>query len=200
MAISIATAPAQNLAVLNATVRNWVEHPASAPATEHAGISFVSDEGINVHLPHPVYNLGLADIVAGKGLAAATLVSWRYLLTDGETTAMAEVAQASPDAAPAFAALNRGPFVASLVESVNSAQSNTTLQSGNYEIATLNIPALYVVALWLKSATPGGGTVLPLAPAPAFLTAGQHYTEAAFTDALLAPARASQGAAGAALV
>src|SRR5262245_46525561 len=34
--------------------------------------------------PHPVYALHLDDLAAGKGLAAAELVSWRYLIVEGD--------------------------------------------------------------------------------------------------------------------
>ncbi|HEY4359073.1 MAG TPA: hypothetical protein VGN16_25225 [Acidobacteriaceae bacterium] len=207
MAINIANAPEQSMQVLTSTVQNWMAHPITAPQAANAGISFVADSGIDVHLPHPAYNLGAADIVSGKGLAAAVLVSWRYLLSDGETTAMAEIAQqpaghaaSATPAAPVFSMLNRGPFVSSLVDAVNSAQSNTHLTTGNYEVASLNIPALYIVALWLKSPNPGGGAVVPLAPAPSYLNAGQTYTEAAFLAAITPAAQAAVEGGGAAKV
>lgn len=216
MAINIATAPEQSMQVLTSTVQNWLTHPITAPQSANAGISFASDAGIDVHLPHPAYNLGLTDIVSGKGLAAAALVAWRYLLSDGETTAMAEITQHAPaaaapaggagspapatQAAPAFTMLNRGPFVSSMVDAVNAAQSNVKLTAGNYEIASLNVPALYISALWLKSANPGGGNVIPLAPAPSYLTAGQSYTEAAFLAAITPAAQAGLESGGAARV
>lgn len=34
----------------------------------------------SVMRPYPVYELGLDDLVAGKGLEAACLITWRYLL------------------------------------------------------------------------------------------------------------------------
>jgi hypothetical protein len=205
MPITNATAPEASLQVLRSTVQNWVTHPTSAPQAENAGLSFVADGGVDIHLPHPVYNLGLSDLVSGKGLSAAVLVSWRYLLSDGESTAMAEVTQSSGTQSSvgqthSFSMLNRGPFVASLVQTVDAAEKNATLQAGNYEVAVLHVPALYAMALWLRSQTPGGGTLIPLTPAPASLTAGQSYTEQAFVQALLPSAEQSLKAGGAALV
>ena len=43
--------------------------------------------------PHQIFSLGLADLVAGKGLGAAKSTGWRYLVQSGENAlASAETA------------------------------------------------------------------------------------------------------------
>jgi hypothetical protein len=194
MAITVPTAPAQSLQVLNATIQNWMTHPTSAPQAENTGITFAGADGINIHLPHPVYNLSLTDLALAKGVAHATLVAWRYVLSDGDSAVIAEIAQiAGPSGTqtPTFTMINRGPFVASLVQAVEAAGKNATLQAGNFDIAVLHIPALYVMALWLQGRVPGTGTLIPLAPVPTPLNAGQTYTEQGFIQALVPAAQRS---------
>jgi hypothetical protein len=199
MPVNLATPPAESTQVLQATLQSWVNQPSLAPLASHIGISFATDSGVQVQLPHPVYNLSLADLAAGKPLTAATLVSWRYLLNDSESTAMAEVAPSTAGHASALTMINRGPFVASLVQAVDAAGANAAFKAAPYEVAVLSIPALYVMALWLRSATPGGGTLIPLDPAPTQLTAGQSYTEPAFLAALAPLAQQKSNGGGSAL-
>jgi hypothetical protein len=199
MAINLAIAPVESTHALQTTLQSWIDQPSTAPQAVHAGIDFAGEAGVQVQLPHPVYNLSLADIVAGKNLSAATLVSWRYLLTDATSSAMAEVASTGANQPDGITMINTGPFVASLVSAVDAAEKNPAFNAGAYEIAVLSIPALYVMALWLRSSTPGGGTVIPLAPAPSQLTAGQSYTEAALLAALLPLAKQKTASGGGAL-
>jgi hypothetical protein len=200
MPITVATAPPQSTRILNSTIQNWMNHPSTSPRQENAGINFAAENGIDVHLPHPVYNLSLTDLALGKGLAAATLVSWRYVLSDGDSAVLAEVSQPwggslatgeNAGAAPALSMINRGPFVSALVQTVDAAGKNPALQSGSYEIAVLHIPALYVMALWLRAKLSGGGSLIPLAPTDAALVAGQTYTESSFLQALTPVAQRS---------
>jgi hypothetical protein len=200
MPIIVATAPPQSIQILNSTIQNWMNHPTTSPRQENSGINFAAENGIDIHLPHPVYNLSLTDLALGKGLAASKLVAWRYVLSDGDSAVLAEVSQprhagqtGEPNAAaaPALSMINRGPFVSSLVQTVDAAGKNPALQSGSYEIAVLSIPALYVMALWLRSKVAGGGSLIPLAPTDPALVAGQTYTEAVFLQALTPVAQRS---------
>lgn len=199
MPIKIANAPEQSLTALHTSIDRWIQQPANAPQTVSAGINFAGDEGVEVRLPHPVYDVALKDLADGKGLAAAHVVSWRYLLTDGQSTVSAEVSAPQNNAAHQLALLNRGPFVNSFVSSVDSAEKDAGLAAGDYEVALINIPGLYVMALWLRASQPGKGVVIPLAPAPPELTAGRHYMEADFASALAPSANQVLTHGGAAL-
>jgi hypothetical protein len=53
----------------------------------------------------------------------------------------------------------------------------------------VRIPALYVMALWLKDLDGDDDVVVPMAPAPSFLEANRPYTEREFLKALAGPAR-----------
>jgi hypothetical protein len=200
MSIKTATAPPESLQALTTTLQSWVTHPAGAPRAAAAGVSFEAEKGVQIKLPHPVYNVSLKDLADGKGLSTATLVSWRYLLSDGESTSVAEVSAPRSKKEPhAFAMLNRGPFVGSLVETVDAATTNKAFASTKFEMAVLHVPALYALALWLRADKAAKNIVIPLAPAPAPLTAGKSYSEDEFVAALLPAAKAAVADGGAAL-
>jgi len=200
MSIKTATAPPESLAALTSTLQAWVSHPAGAPRAASTGVSFAAEKGVDIRLPHPVYDVSLNDLAKGKGLSKALLVSWRYLISDGDSTSVAEVSAPRSKKQPhAFAMLNRGPFVSSLVETVEAATKNTTLTKGKYELAVVHVPALYVLALWLRSDKPGKSIVIPLAPAPSPLTAGKSYSEEEFAGALVPAAKAAVAEGGSAL-
>lgn len=200
MPIKTATAPPESLAALTSTLQGWVSHPAGAPRAASTGISFAAEKGVDIKLPHPVYDVALNDLAKGKGLTKAALVSWRYLISDGESTSVAEVSAPRGKKQPhAFAMLNRGPFVSSLVETVEAATKNKAFARSKYELAVLHIPALYALALWLRSDKKGKSIVIPLAPAPAPLTAGKSYTEDEFVAALEPAAESAVAEGGSAL-
>src|SRR5271157_1264528 len=67
--------------------------------------------------PHQIFSLGLADLVAGRGLEAAKPTGWRYLVQSGENAlASAETAVTPAGPEHVFSALNSGRLVASTVE------------------------------------------------------------------------------------
>jgi hypothetical protein len=141
--------------------------------------------------PHPVHTLGLDDLAAGRGLADAPLVAWRYMVSDGgKPPAAAEVTVDRDGHPTAFDHINRGPFVSATVRARKAAAKLPSVRDGDVEVRMLRIPALYVMALWLKHLDGGPDTVIPLDPAPDFLEAKRAYTEAEFLQALAAPARA----------
>jgi hypothetical protein len=140
--------------------------------------------------PHAAYNLGLEDVAAGHLTAAAEQTAWRYLVRSGdEPVAAAEVQVGAGGAGAEFSSLNHGPHVASTVQTADEAASLPQVEKGNYEPRLLRIPALYVMAMWLKDLDGSNDLIIPLAPAPPFLSAGQKYSESAFAEAVAGPAQ-----------
>ena len=85
--------------------------------------------------------------------------------------------------------MNEGPFVQSTERVLGVVEDFPEVVSGSYEPRMLKIPALYVVALWLKDLRADDDLFVPLDPAPAFLETGRAYREGEFLDALEGPAR-----------
>ena len=144
---------------------------------------------LSLAVPHPMYNLGLSDIAGRNPLGKAKLTAGRYLVLEGEqAVATAEAVQPSARAKPVFSHTNEGPFVASTAAAIEAAEQLPEVKAGSYELAVLRVPALYVMALWLKGGTrkAPADILIPLSPAPPGLTAGERMTAEAFCKALAA--------------
>jgi hypothetical protein len=104
----------------------------------------------SVTRPFPVYELGLDDLASGKGLEAAFLVAWRYLLAANDQ--IHQAAEIFPDpqsGGSRFGFLTTG-YVQGVEEAFRLAEQLPAVGKNPYEIRVLRAPALYVVALWLK--------------------------------------------------
>jgi hypothetical protein len=99
--------------------------------------------------PHPVYELGLDDLAAGKGLDAARLVAWRYLLVKGNQVHQAAEVFAAPQGGSRFGSLTTG-FAAGAEQGFAVAEKLPEVQNHSYEIRALRAPALSLMAVWLK--------------------------------------------------
>lgn len=126
--------------------------------------------------PHPIYQLGRDDLAAGRGLDAAVLTGWRYLVYSDDRCVAAGHAASQGDAHSAV--LNRGPFVESTRAAIELAESLPQVKGAVYEPALLSVPALYVLALWLRSPSAAAPAILiPLSPRPAQLTQRTYAPE-----------------------
>lgn len=144
---------------------------------------------LSLAAPHPMYNLGLSDIKGRNALGKAKLTAWRYMVLEGgKAIATAEAVRMTPRSKPVFSHTNEGPFVTSTAAGIEAAERLPEVKAGQYELAVLRVPALFVMALWLKdvSAKKSGDILVVLEPAPPGLTAGKRMTAEEFTEALAA--------------
>lgn len=135
---------------------------------------------IGVH--HQVYDLPVDSILADQGLEATRLSSSRYLIAkDGKALAAAEVTADGAGKKTTFNLVNVGPFVEGFEKAVRAAEALDDV--GDYSCQVLRIAPLYVMALWLKPLAGGDAILLPMQPAPAFLS-GHKYSQEDFLNAL----------------
>jgi hypothetical protein len=169
------------------TVRSHLSALASRAAFSERALSRANPAAVALAAPHDVYFLGLGDVAEGKSLDAAKLVGRRFLVMEGDTPiASAELAE--HDEGVAFQA-NEGPYVESTAAAIAQAEQDPDLAAGEYELRVLRIPALYLVAVWLKNEQGGSDVVIPLEPAPAPLEPWRKLTPAEFLSMLVEPAR-----------
>jgi hypothetical protein len=149
-----------------------------------------SPETIARAQPHPVYTLGLQDIASGRGLPAATLTSWRFLLQEsGNTVAAIELAVDKQSGAMSFAGVNTGPFVDSTAAALGPDLAQLTPDPGDWAVRLLRIPALYLWAVWLADTAANKNLLSPLEPAPDGIQAGRAYSWDELNQILLPLAR-----------
>lgn len=153
--------------------------------------------------PLQVFVLGADDLAAGKGLAAARAVAWRYLIRDAHGP-IATVDAATADAnAHRFSHINEGPFVGATADAMASVPKLAEARDGEFDARLLEIPALHSTTLWLHTGAKNGDLLVPLAPAPPALHAGRPYPAAAFlaivdkSAAAIGPDQGLEGKSGA---
>jgi hypothetical protein len=140
--------------------------------------------------PHPVYTLGLRALVEDAGLAAAELTGWRYLVQQGDSTiASAEIhlGAAGPDASRLE--VNEGPFVRATESAIAKAEELPELERVTYELRLLKIPAVYVIALWLKAEDEGEDVLIPIGETPPEVESDRPYSLKDLQAALAEEAR-----------
>ena len=132
----------------------------------------------------PFFVLNLSDIVP-RGIAAARQVGWRHLLPAGDfgSPMLAETAIRG-SGQHTFAALTESPFASDLEARLAALRQDPTISAGSYEAALLQVPAMYVMAIWLRDTADHNDLFVPVAPAPPPLTAGRQYNASQFLDAL----------------
>lgn len=100
--------------------------------------------------PLRVFSLGLGDITDQNFLAKATPVGWRYLVVRGEPVALADLKHTSPAGDQlAFSRLTHGVLAQRLAQAAQLADDTYRQSPETFEVRILEIPALYVGALWL---------------------------------------------------
>jgi hypothetical protein len=151
----------------------------------------IGEGGRRLASPHAVHNLGLSDLAKPGRLADAPMTAWRYLVEEaGATIASAEVGVDAKGAVRGLDHVNEGPFVKATAAAQKAAAKLPQVRDGNVEARVIRIPALYVMALWLKDLDGDDDVVIPMAPAPPFLEANRPYSEREFLKALAGPAKA----------
>jgi hypothetical protein len=189
MAISYA-APPDGAERLAGAGLDEVTRTARLKTAGGASLTTSAPDQVTLSAPHELHNIGLDALVARRPLADSPTIGWRYLVqTQAGTVASSEVAADAGGQPTVFAQLNEGPFVESTARSLREVVGIPQVEAGNFEVRMLRIPAIYVMALWLKDLDGGADLVVPLDPAPDFLEAGRAYTEEEFLGVLESPAR-----------
>lgn len=174
MAVLPASPPAANLEVLLAHV----------PEIETVR------GGVAALLPHKIYNLGIPDLVAGRGLGGVRFTGWRYVLRSGDDELrVVEIAQDVATERHSFVAINSGSHVDQFVATHRTIGAATYAADKDYEIAVLRSPACYVMAAWAGGVGHDGNLLIPLAPVHSNFEAGREYDAVSFVTTLETTAR-----------
>ena len=159
-----------------------------AELVHHGGVALARFAKPTAATPLPVYHLGADALAEGRGLAAATHAGWITTVRNGpEIMGSLELAprkRAKSGAPPVqFASFAQGALHRGIANAVELAGK----QAGRRKIRArlLRAPAVYLLALWLNDGD--SDTLVPIAPAPAPLKAGEPVP-AAEALAALAPA------------
>ena len=145
----------------------------------HGAISLAGRARPEVSAPVRVFHLGADAVAAGKGLAAAQPAGWlTTLATNGEVRGTIELVPAKPPrkgaeppAGVRFGGFTTGPLQRGLAAALDAATK--AAGRNDVEVSILRAPALYLLALWLHDKN--GDRLVPIAPCPPSLKAGDTY-------------------------
>jgi hypothetical protein len=120
---------------------------------------------------HAVYVASISDALDGQVLTRARQIGWRYLVVAGnQPLATAQVATKGAGEIT-FSHVNYGQMAASTLKAIDVADRIPSTE--DFDLRVLEIPSLFFVTLWLKSATKE--ILIPLEPAPPELKANTPY-------------------------
>ncbi len=179
MPLTIEQLPEGAAEVVDATIVELVSH---------GGIAIASSAAPTVATPLPVYHIGAEALVGRRGLAAATHVGWVATVRNGSEVMGSLELSPGPQsgAAPVrFGSFAQGPLHKGIAGAVDAAGT----QAGRKQVRArlLRAPAVYLLALWLTDGDTD--TLVPIAPAPAPLRAGEPMLAADALGALADAAR-----------
>jgi hypothetical protein len=114
--------------------------------------------------PLPVYLCTLSDAAKGRVVEGARLSGWQYLIVEGdEIVEVAKLFGDSEEERLRFGGVARGGV---LLRNIQAAlhHAERLVEKGNarYELRLLDVPAVYVSAIWLKNRMGGEDRFLPL--------------------------------------
>ena len=176
MAITLGGAPQQSVNELKNAMDWFSDHKSKATAAR----SLLDATGGSQNIAHKIFNLDRDKIIGKKGLAAAQMVGWRYVIKDDANQFhVAEVGANEKDNTHAFNSFNQGAHLNSFLTHFNDFGQNELLQGKDYELNILRIPSCFVMAIWLKEKS-HNDLFIPLDPIQNGFTAGKTYNTADF--------------------
>ncbi len=111
---------------------------------------------INLSQPLPVYRLGLDDIDDEHCIDKAVEIGWRYLIEPAGGVGGAGFADVRPAQGGEFkfTSLSQNANADRLLEAAHLAQQIGEGSAAEYEARILDVPAVYISAIWLAAPTP----------------------------------------------
>jgi hypothetical protein len=193
MSLTIPTVPPDAVTALTAALRQLATSrtvtarmPRAGAAITHSMTARTASPAAQPDVSLPWFVLDFSDVP--EGLAAARQVGWRHLLSTDDPAGPALADTAFRDSSQhAFAGLTESPFASDLESRLTALGQDPTVSAGSYSAALLQVPACFVMAIWLRDTAHHDDLVVPVAPAPPPLTAGRQYSTSEFLDRLPPP-------------
>jgi hypothetical protein len=115
-------------------------------------IPAVGGAALKASQPVRLFTVQLNDITNDDFLKLAKPIGWRYLIVDSGPIAVADVKDLGSGGA-AFSSVTRGPIAEGLSKAADLATRRYDKDPVNYEVRILEIPSLYISALWLHGSS-----------------------------------------------
>ncbi len=138
-----------------------------------------------ISTPHRIAVLGLDRIHVGMSLRSAVQEKgWRFLVLNGDKVVATVNSSISGKGKHGFSNITDGPFVSGTERAIRRAESLDSVQKGRFELLLLQVPAIHIVALWLRNLQHDDDLIMPISPAPKPLRPYQAVSAKDFIDVL----------------
>jgi hypothetical protein len=145
------------------------------PRTQSFDVTGGTQGSLDFGGPHRVYVASVEDALKREMLKNARPAGWRYFVLRGETTVATAQVSEDKDERISFSNINFGALAESTARAIEVAQELADVKKRDYNLAVLEVPALYLAVLWLKST--GSNILVPLEPSPRGVEANRPYTQ-----------------------
>lgn len=155
-----------------------------AATLESEELSGIDTIDVSLRYPHQAYSGRLDDLAAGRLLDAAKPTAWRYLITSPHSTAVAEATLVETGAGSGLRCsyIEVGPRASGSLQAIRAAETHLPLGASTYEVRFLQVPAVNLAAIWLKSDK--GDVIIPVGRAPGDLILDVPYSELEILNAM----------------
>jgi len=186
MPIRLILPPKKSLAKLGKALRHFI-----ALKEQHTRWMNLLPSSITpkkVLFPHPLYKVGLAELLAGKPLSVAMRrTGWIYFLRDRKSNlACAEVSLIR--GLHKNARLTEGPFIRKTFDLISKSRRDPRINRHRFEVRSLRAESLHFFSLWFRT-TEGVEYFVPVTPLGTTLKARRWISRKELNDGLLREAQ-----------
>lgn len=137
-------------------------------AADHvSALRSATPTSVAISTPHRVAVLDLDRIRSGMSLrTSAHKKGWRFLVHNGDKVVATANSSMAGKGKHSFAHITHGKFVAGTERAIRRAEHLDKVRNGRFEPLLLQVPAINVVALWLRNLDKGDDLLMPISPAP----------------------------------
>ena len=167
-------------------VHAMLGQPSTASAFRTPAARLAAPDALALSTPHRVAFLPLDRIGAKTTLRGdAEMRGWRFLVHHGDRIVAAATTVAGARGTHRLGHLNQGPFVAGTEQAIRRAEAHHATRQRHFEPVYLMVPALYVMALWLRDLEGERDRVMIIPPAPREFAAYGMLTARTFVARLV---------------
>jgi hypothetical protein len=161
MPLQVAKAPMAAQKAVHSMVARMV-------ATDNvSALRSASPTSVAISTPHRVAVLDLDRIHSGMSLrAAAHTKGWRFLVHNGDKVVATANSSLKDKGKHGFTHITDGKFVSGTERAIRRAERLDSVRNGRFEPLLLQVPAIHVVALWLRNLDKDDDLLMPISPVP----------------------------------
>ena len=136
-----------------------------------------------IFYPHPLYNVRLLDLLAGKPFALTLKrVAWVCFLRDSANR-LACAEQSTVAGAQKYVRLTEGQLTKKVFALIARTKKDARIRQEGFELRAIRIESLHFICLWLRS-TSRTEYFVPITPLGAAITAGRWISRKELAHAL----------------